>query len=340
MLVRVRAVGAITSVGIGARQSDASLRAGLCRFRRRKFGDQPVDLALANEEALAVGEASGMTTGWSARLAALAGLALADALGNDAPSEAPVALMLGLADPQEGVELPEPTQLFAAIARVAGHAVDLPRSRIFPRGRAAIFDAVAAGQDALAREPGIRVVCGAVDSYADEARVAAEIGRGRTLGRERPSDGRALAEAAGMLVLKTAERGGRGMRVAGLGRYVDAGHRFGSAPALGEGLSNAIEVLRSGADPGRPWNAVWAGLTGEAHDVKQWGTALLRHRDLLPVETRIEHPADRIGDAGAGLGAMLFVDAHNRLEHGSALLWASSDHGAVGCATVFIQGGG
>ena len=338
MLVRVRAVGAMTSVGIGARQSDASLRAGLCRFRTRKFGDAPVVMALVADQALVVGASSGLQ-GWPARLAALAGLALADALAGDRPSDAPVALMLGLADPQDGVELPDPAPLFAGIANVAGHPIDVPRSGVFARGRAAIFDAVVAGQELLAREPEVRVVCGAVDSYADEARVRAELGHGRTLGGELPGDGRPLGEAAGMLVLKTAARGGRGMRIGGVGRYVDAGHRFGRAPALGEGLANAIEMLRSSADPGRPYSAVWAGLTGESHDVKQWGTALLRHRDLLPEETRIEHPADRLGDAGAGLGAMLFVDAHHRLEHGSALLWASSDRGPIGCATVFSPGG-
>jgi 3-oxoacyl-[acyl-carrier-protein] synthase-1 len=79
-------------------------------------------------------------------------------------------------------------------------------------------------------------------------------------------------------------------------------------------------------------------MTGEAHDGKLWGVATLRHRDLVDERTRLEHPADRIGDAGAGLGALLFVAAHARLARarrpGPALLWAASDHGACGCAVM------
>ena len=46
--LRIKAVGAVTSIGTGARQTDASLRAGLCRFREGPWtpaGD-PVVMAL------------------------------------------------------------------------------------------------------------------------------------------------------------------------------------------------------------------------------------------------------------------------------------------------------
>jgi 3-oxoacyl-[acyl-carrier-protein] synthase I len=144
--------------------------------------------------------------------------------------------------------------------------------------------------------------------------------RARTLGGEYAGDGRALGEAAGMLLLEGSPHHRGGLVVDGLARYLDEGHRFGTAPARGEGLA------------------------GESHDVKLWGIACLRHRDVLTASTRVEHPADRLGDAGAGLGAMLFVDAHHRMlatrRDGPALVWAASDHGPCGCASLYLDAPG
>jgi 3-oxoacyl-[acyl-carrier-protein] synthase-1 len=182
-------------------------------------------------------------------------------------------------------------------------------------------------------------VCGAVDSYADAARVGQEETLLRTLGGDLPRDGRALGEAAGFLVLQSAQQRRReSVEIVGTAMANDAGHRFGTEPARGEGVADAIEQLRWQTGATRPFSTVWAGMTGEAHDGKLWGVVSLRHRDLLDARTQLEHPADRIGDAGAGLGALLFVAAHARLARarrpGPVLLWAASDHGACGCALM------
>lgn len=344
--VRIIAVGATTSIGAGAVQTDASLRAGLCRFREGPWpqGEDSVTLAMVRAEILADAQAQASAVrgpspmaadAWPARLAALAGLALADALAS-VEVKRPVVLLLGLPDPRECPLAVPP--LWAAVSAISGVAIDAGRSQVYPRGRAAIFDALATGRELLEREPDALVVCGGVDSYIDPKRVEVEYGATRTLGSRFAGDGRTLGEAAGMLVLEASASRRGGLVVAGLGRVDDPGHRFGTAPARGEGLANAIEALRGEVDPRVPFGTVWAGLNGEVHDAKLWGTACLRHRDLLTAGARIEHPADRLGDAGAGLGAMLLVDAHMRLVAGRrpapALVWAVSDHGPCGCAMV------
>ncbi len=343
--VRIVAVGAITSIGIGAAQTDASLRAGLCRFREGPWpqGDDAVVMARVRDEALidplarlAAAPALRLDD-WSRRVIAIAGLAIADAtMASQDPR--PIALQLGVADPREGMPTLAPPALWAALSIAAERPIDAGRSRLFARGRAAIFDAIAAGRDLLRMQPDARVVCGGVDSYVDAERVRREHALGRTQGGPWAGDGRALGEAAGMLVLEADPQQRGGVVLAAIGRAEDPGHRFGHAPARGEGLADAIEALRGELEPGVPFGVAWAGLTGESHDVKLWGTACLRHRDLLVAQTRVEHPADRIGDAGAGLGAVMFVDAHQRLItgrcDGPALLWAASDHGPCGSAML------
>ena len=164
-ILRIKTVGALTSVGVGARQTDASLRAGLCRFREGPWSphDDPVVAALVADEVLAEAQraARAVGEGWPARIAALAGLALADAIRADpwpgpdpaSESDVPVVLLLGLPDPREAAALPPDAVLFDAVAAVAAHPIDPNRSRAFPTGRASIFDALAAAREVLSADP-------------------------------------------------------------------------------------------------------------------------------------------------------------------------------------------
>ncbi|HWB73943.1 MAG TPA: hypothetical protein VG755_03285, partial [Nannocystaceae bacterium] len=287
------------------------------------------------------------------RMIALAGLALADAIAAAEPerpgraratARPPIALLLALPDQRDSVTPPDAAALWPALTSASGLAIDAQRSRTFPRGRAAIFEALTTARELLAREPDTIVVCGGVDSYADETRVMKEHAQGRTMGGPYAGDGRVLGEAAGMLVVEPVAKRRGGVVVQSVGRYDDPGHRFGREPARGEGLSNAIEAMRGAGDTRTAYRVVWAGLVGESFEAKQFGVARLRHRDRLVDETRVEHPADRLGDAGAGLGAMLFVDATQRLIAGRrespALVWAISDHGPIGAATLELEATG
>jgi 3-oxoacyl-[acyl-carrier-protein] synthase-1 len=339
-IVRIVGAGAVTAVGVGVRQTDAALRANIGGFRLRgSAGGEATVMALLPDDALEPGLAAArplLRTPWQARLIALATAALAEA----APSARdPVVVMLGLPDRREVSDVPTPPEIWASLHRTTGLAIDEQRSGVFMFGRAAMFAAYRAAEAACRQDPGRTIVCGAVDSYADPDRVAREEQHRRTIGGESPTDGRALGEAAGFLVLQAAQQRRRdSVEVLGAAIVDDPGHRFGNEPARGEGVADAIEQLRVQVGATRPFAGVWAGMTGESHDGKLWGVATLRHRDLIDAHTRLEHPADRIGDAGAGLGALLFVGAHARLARarrpGPVLLWAASDHGPCGCAAM------
>ena len=234
--------------------------------------------------------------------------------------------------------LPRPiaaAPLWEGLSRAIGWPIDTARSQLFPQGRAAAFAAMQAGRERVLEDPQAIVMCGAADTYADRARIDRERGTGRTLGGDEPTDGRVLGEGAAFTRLGAA-RAGTVLELADVGIAHDPGHRFGDAPAYGEGLADAVEDLRGRDESGETFARVWAGLTGESHEAKLWSVACLRHHDLFAPKTQLSHPADRFGDAGAGLGALLFASAVGDPPAAGqrSLLWAASDFGACGCASV------
>ena len=124
----------------------------------------------------------------------------------------------------------------------------------------------------------------------------------------------------------------------GAASTTDPGHRYGTEPARGEGLAEALQLLHGRlASPG-PIASTFTGLNGENFDAKLWGVARLRHNDLFSPDMALEHPASCFGDTGAATGAVLTVLAAAALaaghRKGPALIWAASDRGARGCTLV------
>ena len=127
------------------------------------------------------------------------------------------------------------------------------------------------------------------------------------------------------------------VEVAGIGTALDGGHRYGTEPARGEGLSHAIEALTSSLSVRAPIQRIYAGLNGEHFFAKEWGVARIRHDRWFAPAAAIEHPADCYGDAGAATGALLLALAERALRRGSpgpSLVWASSDREPCACALV------
>jgi 3-oxoacyl-[acyl-carrier-protein] synthase-1 len=122
----------------------------------------------------------------------------------------------------------------------------------------------------------------------------------------------------------------------------DQGHRYGDAPARGEGLSDALErTRRQLRPPVAPIETIFAGFNGESFDAKLWGVTRLRHNDFFSSRMVIEHPADKYGDTGAASGAILVALATQSLVSGTrlgpALVWAASDREPRACAVVSVQ---
>jgi 3-oxoacyl-[acyl-carrier-protein] synthase-1 len=270
----------------------------------------------------------------------LAGPTLAAVAGAAGPG--PLSVYLGL--PQVD---PATTPWLARFVQHLGAAADVPvdaaNSRIFPMGRAAALLGLEAALARLAQDPNAIIVVGGVDTFLDLRRIAVLDGEGRILG-SRIMDGFIPGEGAAFFVLKDSSAAheitpARPVLIQGAATVADAGHRYGTAPALGEGLANAIDKLRDTlADGLPPVASTFAGFNGENFEAKLWGVARLRHSDFFSPNMVMLHPADCIGDTGAAAGAILTALAAIALtkdqRESPALVWAASDHESRGCALL------
>jgi 3-oxoacyl-[acyl-carrier-protein] synthase I len=336
------ATGILCPIGCGPAQVWASSRARISRVGgsvvlNRFF--EPIQMGLVPDEALEPqlppeiellplpSRARRML-----RLGAPALRQVTDSLG-----EAPVRLYLAL--PQLPLEEAPWLKGFALyLAQVAGVALDAPNSRVVPAGRAGALIALELALDALATDPQQPVVVGGVDTFLDLKLLANLDAEGRILG-SRVSDGFIPGEGAAFLRLSAgADAGDASVTVQAAASAQDPGHRMGSEPARGEGLAQALELLRARAGASVPVTTVVAGLNGESFEAKQWGVARARHSDLFAPVVRVVHPADCMGDAGAALGAILLVVAATAISSAArpspALVWAASDGESRGCALL------
>jgi 3-oxoacyl-[acyl-carrier-protein] synthase-1 len=345
MAARIIAMSALCSAGRGVEQLWASVRAGISRIGSSDVRDrhlQPIQMGLVPEDALEPElppEVDSLPLPARARrMLRLGAPALRSVLGR--AGEPPIRLYLGL--PQLTLEEAPWMKGFSLyLAKAAGLALDVPSCRVVPAGRAAALVALELGMQALEQDPSRPVVIGGIDTYLDLKLLAYLDAEGRILGPE-VSDGFIPGEGAAFLVLadpSVAAAGGMAVAVEAAASARDPGHRSGTAPARGEGLATAIELLRSHLpDPASVVGSTFAGLNGESFDAKQWGVARMRHTDFFSPDAVMAHPADCFGDAGAAMGALLLAlgarAIAGRERRGPALIWAASDGETRACALL------
>lgn len=178
----------------------------------------------------------------------------------------------------------------------------------------------------------------AVDTFLDAPRLAAIDEAWRLMGPRNP-DGFLPGEAAAAVLLEPRraahQRGQAPLAVLGAASAAQEPHPvLGERASSGAALAAAIRAVVQGA-PGAG-RFTLCDLNGESYRAHEWGIVQTRlARELGGVET-LWHPADGIGEAGAGLGGLLVVMACEAFARGcaparSALVWAGSDSG-VRCA--------
>jgi 3-oxoacyl-[acyl-carrier-protein] synthase-1 len=347
--------------GRGTEQLWATVRSGIACIKNSYVMDRhfdPIQMGLVPEDALAPlpEELESEPLPSSARrmlrlagptLAAVVEAAGAGAQFGQTPpgpdtGPGPVTVYLGL--PQlNAADAPWLDKFLQYLGTCAAVPTDADSSQIFPAGRAAALLALEAAVIHLSQNPTATVVVGGVDTFLDLRRIAALDSEARILG-PRVMDGFIPGEGAAFFVLKDASAIQAGsaagtVHVKGVATVADEGHRYGSAPALGEGVSNALEKLRGALHGGeQPVASTFAAFNGENFEAKLWGVARLRHSDFFAPTMVIQHPADSIGDTGAASGAILTALAAFAMSRGqresSALVWAASDHETRGCALL------
>lgn len=339
----------LCSIGNGTEQAWASARAGIGRIASSHVMDRhfdPIQMGLVPEGALGtlIPEIEVLPLPSRARrilrLAAPSFVAVAKNLGG------PIPVFIGL--PELPVaEAPWMADVPDYLQRLTGVPVDLERSLLVPRGRAAALMALERALDVLQTNPEMSVIVGGVDSYLDLRLLAVLDSEQRILG-PRVMDGFIPGEGAAFYVLSgaqapQAQASGPRVVVNAAASAKDPGHRYGEAPARGEGLAAALAQARQrmGQPPG-PVATTFAGFNGESFDAKLWGVARLRHSDFFSPGMVIDHPADKFGDVGAAMGAILVALAAKALSSGTrsgpALVWAASDREPRACAVLSVAG--
>jgi 3-oxoacyl-[acyl-carrier-protein] synthase-1 len=344
--VFVAGAGAFCPIGYCLPQIWASVRASMSQFGCPGPVDSRLELirmAVVAEddlEPLTNENEALLVSGRVRRAIRLATSALREATADKAFA-VPPPLFLGWPEPESSTDEPWPAAiLIDAVAKQAELAIDPAASRLFPHGRAAFFFALDEALRFLASGRGSTVVVGGVDTYLDLKLLSQLDADHRILG-DAVADGFVPGEGAGFVVLSLlpAAAGASSTLVLGVGLARDKGHRTGSEPARGEGLSAALDVLlATSSAPAAPVQIAFAGLNGEHFGAKEWGVAQLRHTSLFAPAMQTETPADCFGDLGAATGAVLFALAHaallGRHRTGPALVWASSDGEERACAIV------
>jgi 3-oxoacyl-[acyl-carrier-protein] synthase I len=340
-------IAAITSTcvlcagGRGTEQAWATTRAGVTRIGGSNVKDKNADIiqmGLVPDSALPPFPIDLDSLGLPSRARRMLRLAgpVLKAVAPDA-GDGPYRLFTGLPqlNPADAPWLPNFNTL---LAQVAGVAIDSGTSQVVPTGRAAALMALEAGIKAIAEGAPV-VIVGGVDTYLDLKLLSQLDVEGRILGPQ-VADGFIPGEGAAFLVLKPQDQAGaRPILALGATSLPDPGHRYGTEPAKGEGLANALQQLRAGlSSPPPPVSTTFAGFNGENFDAKMWGVARLRHTDFFSPSMAMEHPASSFGDTGAACGAIMSALAATALaqghRNGPALVWAASDRESRACALI------
>jgi 3-oxoacyl-[acyl-carrier-protein] synthase-1 len=344
----ILSVGMMTSVGIGARQTAASVRAGICRFRETSIYDkrfQPFKMALLPEEALPPLEPSLETvvglTARQARMLRLASPALREVL-IEAPNPVQVPVFLGTPEAFPDRADPAGEKFLDHLSVQAGLKFNLGQSKMFPNGRAAGLMALKEGLEMITSGRQRYVIVGGVDTYLDLYLLGTLDMEGRILA-EGVMDGFIPGEGAGFLLL-TADIG-RSVVVKPMARVeaaavgAEKGHRYSEEVYRGDGLAETFQKLfdlissRNGKI-----RTVFAGFNGESFGAKEWGVAYLRSKDRFVDRFRFEHPVDCFGDTSAALGPLMIGMATIGMKRGyiegPCLIWCSSDREERGAVCV------
>jgi 3-oxoacyl-[acyl-carrier-protein] synthase-1 len=341
----ILAIGMVTPVGLCTAQTAASVRTGIGRLGETELSDNagnPLVMGLADNEQLpplAEPLADRQFSVRQERILRLAGTALAEVLASP-PDGPPPALHLGVAEPRTEARTQVGDDVLDLLSIQSGRRFDLPRSRVYPLGRAAGLVALDHALDVLDKRQATTVLAGAVDSYWDDGLLSALAREGRLKTGE-ISDGFVPGEGAAFVLLGSVRARAANPRVVATGLANERGHLYSEVPYLGDGLAAAIRAAFEATPPDvlrQRIGCVYAGLNGESHWAKGWGVSHIRNRGSFWDPLRLEHPADCMGDPGAALGLIMLGLAARRqarrLDERPTLIWCSSDRGE--CATAIV----
>ena len=347
----ILAVGMMTSIGIGATQTAASVRAGISRFKETSIYDkrfQPFVMATIPDDQLPPIESSLETvvglTSRQARMLRLAAPAIQEVLGGiQNPEQIPV--FIGTPEPLAGRPDPAGVSFLEHLSVQSNIKFNIKQSRMFPTGRASGILALREGLEYLKAGKSRLVIVGGVDTYLDLYLLGTLDMEERILAQG-VMDGFVPGEGAGFMLLGAPEQMKqtdlKGIaRIGAVGNGCEKGHRYSQEVYRGDGLAEAFQALFASAPAScGKIRTVFAGLNGENYGAKEWGVAYMRSKERFEEDFKLQHPVDCFGDTGAALGPLMIclaaIGIHKGYVNAPCLVWCSSDR--EDRAAAIIQG--
>ncbi|HET9958678.1 MAG TPA: hypothetical protein VFQ61_29495 [Polyangiaceae bacterium] len=322
----ISGVGAVSSVGAGALQTCASIRAGLSGLREHPdFYPQPPNPVIEPPERVSAGL---VPLGLSLAARRERMLELAARAAHELITLAPMArgeterteLVLCVASAaQGGFDAAEASELTSALGQRLGLQLERPL-RTISQGATGVLRAVGEARTRIAAGEVARVIVVGVESWVTLDALAA-LDEARRLRSARILDGLIAAEAAACVLLENAENAQARGRTA-LAEFASVG--FGREPntlegelnSSGVGLTEAVRAAtRSFGRSNWPW--LLSDMTGESYGAYELGLLRARLGEQLG-STEVWHPADCTGAAGTGSAALGLVIAARALADGYA----------------------
>ncbi|MEN6320469.1 MAG: beta-ketoacyl synthase N-terminal-like domain-containing protein [Syntrophaceae bacterium] len=338
-------VGMITSVGLNALQTAASVRAGISRFAETSIYDkrfEPFTMAILPDDVWPplvpeLEKEEGLTAR-QIRMLRLATSALKEVLKNMSDVK-DVPIYLGV--PEQFAYRPKPVvETFFRQLRVQSEVdFNVTESKLFLNGRAAGLVAMKEGLLCLASGKCNYVLVGGVDTYLDLYLLGILDMEGRILGRA-VMDGFVPGEGAAFVLLSESSQMSFSplASLSPVSTGFEEGHMYSEEPYQGEGLAVVFENLFSDRKIPTPMHEVYSAMNGENIWAKEWGVAFLRNRNAFDAGYQMHHPADCIGDTGAASGIILTILAAIGFQKGyrqsPALVTCSSDLGHQAAVAV------
>jgi 3-oxoacyl-[acyl-carrier-protein] synthase I len=330
--ITLAATAAITSVGLTAAQTAASVRAGICRIGAYRFKARSCRglFAAAVPDGCLPSPVAHLPL-IETRLLQLAG-ATADQLAPYRLTGIP--LVVGLA-PGAFTGYSDPDTLHM-IAEQIGATLALEGSCVIKQGRAAGLIAIEHACRLINDNKADMVLAGGCDTFHDPDLL------GRLNITDRVKSRTAMdffvpGEGAGFVLLQRAGAQ-TDVHIEAPAIGFEPGHLASAEPYLAAALAQTIGAV---CQPIKEKIAtVFAGMNGESHWAKEWAHALLRCSEHFDPAMALHHPAEYYGDAGAAAGpimtAMAAIGLRRAYLSGPVLIYASSDRGQR-CALVITQ---
>jgi 3-oxoacyl-[acyl-carrier-protein] synthase-1 len=208
-------------------------------------------------------------------------------------------------------------------------------SKVISAGRAGGLIAIQMAFRYLANCPDTHVLVGGVDTYYDGALIQLLVQDERLLAGGN-MDGFIPGEGAAFLLLSRQRvalfrQSNKAVCLYEPGTSREAGYRGSKEPYRGDGLASALAQALVNAPIGTI-KTLYSSLNGENYFAKEHGVAMLRNRERLQGDLKIEHPADCFGDLGSAFAPVAAAIAAVHLAGDNAaspcVLCCSSDRDA------------